>query len=54
MSIGRTDFEGGDYKTMEHTLKEVIGKLPADTTIWSGHGPKTTIGAEISMNPYLR
>lgn len=54
MSIGRTDFEGGDDDDMRHTLKEVIGKLPADTTIWSGHGPKTTIGAELRMNPYLR
>ena len=54
MSIGRTDFEGGDDDDMRHTLKEVIGKLPVDTTIWSGHGPKTTIGAELRMNPYLR
>ena len=54
MSIGRTDFEGGDDADMRHTLKEVIGKLPADTTIWSGHGPKTTIGDELRMNPYLR
>jgi glyoxylase-like metal-dependent hydrolase (beta-lactamase superfamily II) len=54
MSIGRTDFEGGDYTAMMHSLKEVIGKLPADTTVWSGHGPKTTIAAELSMNPYLR
>ena len=54
MSIGRTDFEGGDEADMKHTLKEVIGKLPADTTIWSGHGPKTTIEAELRMNPYLR
>lgn len=54
MSIGRTDFEGGDDAAMRHTLKEVIGKLPADTTIWSGHGPKTTIGNELRMNPYLR
>ena len=54
MSIGRTDFEGGDDADMRHTLKEVIGKLPADTTIWSGHGPKTTIAAELRMNPYLK
>ncbi|MBR1427433.1 MAG: MBL fold metallo-hydrolase [Prevotella sp.] len=54
MSIGRTDFEGGDDKEMRHTLIDVLAKLPAETTIWSGHGPKTTIGAEISMNPYLR
>ena len=54
MSIGRTDFEGGDDAAMRHTLKEVIGKLPADTTIWSGHGPNTTIADELRMNPYLR
>jgi glyoxylase-like metal-dependent hydrolase (beta-lactamase superfamily II) len=53
MSVGRTDFEGGSYLELEKSLKEVLAKMPAETTVNSGHGPKTTIGDEIRYNPYL-
>lgn len=53
MSIGRTDFERGSHYQMLNSLKTVIAQLPADTVIYSGHGPKTTIGEELSYNPYL-
>lgn len=54
MSIGRTDFEKGSWTDMMHSLHEVVAKLPADTKVYTGHGPMTTIGAELKMNPYLR
>lgn len=54
MSIGRTDFEGGNEMVMFQTLRNVIAKLPVDTEVWSGHGPKTTIGEEVRTNPFLR
>ena len=54
MSIGRTDFEGGSWEQMQHSLKQVLGKLPADTLVYSGHGEPTTIGDEIRYNPYMR
>ena len=54
MSIGRTDFEKGSWTDMMHSLHEVVAKLPADTKVYTGHGPMTTIGAEMKMNPYLR
>ena len=54
MSIGRTDFEGGSYDEMMDSLFGVIAKLPANTIIYSGHGPKTTIAQELQYNPYLR
>lgn len=54
MSIGRTDFPGGSYSDMMSSLKEVIAKLPAETIIYSGHGPKTTLATELRYNPYLR
>ena len=54
MSIGRTDFEEGDDEAMFHSLHDVIAKLPTETEVRSGHGPKTTIGSELRMNPYLR
>ena len=54
MSIGRTDFKEGNDIDMYNTLHNVIAHLPQDTEIWSGHGPRTTLGEELSMNPFLR
>ena len=54
MSIGRTDFEGGSYEQIVHSLQEVLAKLPADTKVYPGHGPETTIADEIRYNPYMR
>ncbi|MBR1504229.1 MAG: MBL fold metallo-hydrolase [Prevotella sp.] len=54
MSIGRTDFDGGSYTDMMASLKNVIAKLPAETVIYSGHGPVSTIAEELRYNPYLR
>ena len=53
MSVGRTDFDRGDYNALMSSLRNVIAKLPADTVVYSGHGPKTTIGEELHYNPYL-
>lgn len=52
-SIGRTDFEGGSWSAMEKSLK-TLATLPADTHVYPGHGPETTIGRELLTNPYLR
>ena len=53
MSIGRTDFERGSYADILDSLKNVIAQLPADTKVYCGHGPQTTIGDELSYNPYI-
>lgn len=53
MSIGRTDFDRGSYKDIMDSLHNVITKLPPDTVIYSGHGPKTTIAEELQYNPYF-
>jgi glyoxylase-like metal-dependent hydrolase (beta-lactamase superfamily II) len=52
-SIGRTDLPGGDPATLKKTLDEVFLALPDETTVYSGHGPSTTIGAERKSNPFL-
>jgi hydroxyacylglutathione hydrolase len=52
-SIGRTDLPGGDYKTILDSLARVCLPLPDETIVLSGHGPRTTIGAERSGNPFL-
>ena len=53
MSIGRTDFERGSYDDMLNSLTKVLAQLPADTTVYPGHGPKTNIGEETKYNPYF-
>lgn len=54
MSIGRTDFERGSYDDLMMSLQQVIAKLPPETIVYSGHGPRTTIAEELRDNPYLR
>ncbi len=52
-SAGRTDFPGGSDSQMAESMK-LLRKLPADTVVYCGHGPQTTIGSELRSNPYLR
>lgn len=53
MSMGRTDFEGGSWQQMQHSLNQVLAKLPAETVAYPGHGPQTVIADEIKSNPYI-
>jgi glyoxylase-like metal-dependent hydrolase (beta-lactamase superfamily II) len=52
-SIGRTDLPGGDYQTLISSIKTKLFTLADDYTVYSGHGPKTTIGFERKHNPFL-
>lgn len=52
-SIGRTDLPGGDFNTLINSIRTQLFTLPSDTTIFSGHGPSTTIDAEKKYNPFL-
>ncbi len=54
MSIGRTDFMQGDYNAIINSIRNIVAKLPPETEVFPGHGPKTTIVYEIENNPYLR
>jgi glyoxylase-like metal-dependent hydrolase (beta-lactamase superfamily II) len=53
-SIGRTDFEGGDFNTLIASIKNKLLPLGDDVAVYTGHGPATTIGQEKRMNPFLR
>ncbi len=44
-AIGRSDFEGGNIKTLENSIKSKLLTLPEETIVVSGHGIDTTIGA---------
>ena len=54
MSIGRTDFERGSYEQMVDSLHALAAQLPADTTVYPGHGPQTMMAEEVRYNPYFR
>ena len=53
-SIGRTDLWGGDFKTIEKSIKERLYILDEETTVVTGHGPDTSIGEEIRENSIIR
>ena len=53
-SIGRTDLPGGDFATLEKSIRSRIYTLPDDTVVLSGHGPQTTVGDEKAGNPYVQ
>lgn len=52
-SIGRTDFYGGDFKSLEKSVKRLY-TLDGTTTVFSGHGEATTIEEEKNFNPFIR
>lgn len=49
-SYGRTDFYGGDFDAIEHSLKDILFKLPDDVKVFPGHGASTSIGYEKENN----
>jgi len=53
LSIGRTDLPGGDHELLLSSIKEQLFSLPDDYTVYSGHGPETTIGFEKVHNPFV-
>lgn len=52
-SIGRTDLPGGSYEELMDSINNKILPLGDDFTVYSGHGPETTIGKEKKTNPFL-
>lgn len=54
MSVGRSDFPGGDHDTLISSITNELMTLPKDTLVYPGHGPETSIGVEKEMNPFLK
>ncbi len=53
LSVGRTDFPGGDHRTLVKSIKQRIFPLDDDTRVCPGHGEETTVGFEKRVNPFL-
>ena len=52
-SVGRTDLPGADWDTLIASIRALVEAYPADTVVYPGHGPATTLGEELSRNPFL-
>lgn len=49
-SVGRTDLLGGDLAQLRASIRRLC-ELPASTRLYPGHGPETTLDAELRFNP---
>jgi glyoxylase-like metal-dependent hydrolase (beta-lactamase superfamily II) len=52
-SVGRTDIPFGDWETLLESIRALEDRFPPETVVYSGHGPETTLGAELARNPFL-
>ena len=52
-SIGRTDLPGGSFQDLMRSIRQQVLTLPDSTTLYSGHGPPTTVGEERVGNPFI-
>jgi hydroxyacylglutathione hydrolase len=52
-SVGRVDLPFGDWDALLDSIRLLADRFPPETVVYSGHGPPTTIGAELAHNPFL-
>ena len=52
-SVGRVDLPFGDWNTLVESIRTLLDRFPPETIVYSGHGPPTTLGAELARNPFL-
>jgi hydroxyacylglutathione hydrolase len=52
-SVGRTDLPLADWDALAESIRTLVERFPPETVVCPGHGPETTLGAELSHNPFL-
>ena len=52
-SVGRTDLPGGDMDDLLASIRTLVRRFPPDTVVHCGHGPDTSLGRELALNPFL-
>jgi len=52
-SVGRTDLPGADWDTLVGSVRMLADRFAPETVVYPGHGPETTLGAELERNPFL-
>ena len=53
-SVGRTDFPGGDFGALKHSIQQKLYHLDESAVVVTGHGPETSIGREMRSNAFVR
>ncbi len=51
--VGRTDLPGGSFPALETSIREQVYTLPGETRLLAGHGPETSVEAEMRENPFV-
>jgi len=52
-TVGRSDFANSDGRALIEGIRAKLLSQRDDAVVYSGHGPKTTVGRERRMNPFL-
>ncbi len=52
-SIGRTDFPGGSFTEIRHSIQNKLYTLDPETIVYPGHGNTTSIRKEMKNNPFV-
>ena len=52
-SVGRVDLAGGDWETLLSSVRALLDRFRPETIVYPGHGPATTLGRELTANPFL-
>ncbi len=52
-SVGRTDLPGGSSDTLLNSIAGLVRRFAPDTLVHCGHGPDTSLGRELALNPFL-
>src|SRR4029453_18703301 len=52
-SVGGADLPGADWDTLLASIRTLSERFPPETVVYPGHGPATTLGAELARTPFL-
>ena len=53
-TVGRTDLKGGDWDTLNSSLKKLVTLIQQDLKVLPGHNHFSTFEREKRTNPYLK
>ena len=53
-TVGRTDLQGGDWDTLNNSLKKIVSVIKTNLKVLPGHNHFSTFEREKRTNPYLR
>lgn len=54
LSVGRSDFKGGNTEALLRSIREKLFVLPEETKVFPGHNEETDILSEKKYNPFAK